>query len=79
MYSTSFFLVIDPCVFIFMFFRDKQIPELAGKYVVQFVLALDKTKHLWSKQVGTYSLFHPVCCKATLRFLAVGYSFVFLS
>lgn len=32
-------------------FRDKQIPELAGKYVVQFVLALDKTKHLWSKQI----------------------------
>uniref|UniRef100_A0A671K946 Structural maintenance of chromosomes flexible hinge domain-containing protein 1-like n=1 Tax=Sinocyclocheilus anshuiensis TaxID=1608454 RepID=A0A671K946_9TELE len=32
-------------------FRDKQIPELAGQYVVQFVLALDKTKHLWSKQI----------------------------
>lgn len=32
-------------------FRDKQIPELAGKYVVQFVLALDKIKHLWSKQI----------------------------
>uniref|UniRef100_A0A672P6A9 Structural maintenance of chromosomes flexible hinge domain containing 1 n=1 Tax=Sinocyclocheilus grahami TaxID=75366 RepID=A0A672P6A9_SINGR len=31
-------------------FRDKQIPELAGQYVVQFVLALDETKHLWSKQ-----------------------------
>ncbi|KAF4110537.1 hypothetical protein G5714_007568 [Onychostoma macrolepis] len=31
-------------------FRDKQIPELAGQYVVQFVLALDKTKHLWSEQ-----------------------------
>ncbi|XP_051755172.1 structural maintenance of chromosomes flexible hinge domain-containing protein 1 [Ctenopharyngodon idella] len=33
-------------------FRDKQIPELAGKYVVQFVLALDKTKCLWSKQIA---------------------------
>lgn len=33
-------------------FRDKQIPELAGKYVVQFVLALEKTKHLWSKQIA---------------------------
>ncbi|XP_009301910.2 structural maintenance of chromosomes flexible hinge domain-containing protein 1 isoform X1 [Danio rerio] len=32
-------------------FRDKQIPELAGQYVVQFVLALDQTKHLWSKQI----------------------------
>uniref|UniRef100_A0A8C2FFZ1 Structural maintenance of chromosomes flexible hinge domain containing 1 n=1 Tax=Cyprinus carpio TaxID=7962 RepID=A0A8C2FFZ1_CYPCA len=32
-------------------FRDKQIPELTGQYVVQFVLALDKTKHLWSKQI----------------------------
>uniref|UniRef100_A0A8C2FGC6 Structural maintenance of chromosomes flexible hinge domain containing 1 n=1 Tax=Cyprinus carpio TaxID=7962 RepID=A0A8C2FGC6_CYPCA len=30
---------------------DKQIPELTGQYVVQFVLALDKTKHLWSKQI----------------------------
>ncbi|KAL1270536.1 hypothetical protein QQF64_029552, partial [Cirrhinus molitorella] len=33
-------------------FRDKQIPELAGEYVVQFVLALDKTTHLWSKQIS---------------------------
>ncbi|XP_050970942.1 structural maintenance of chromosomes flexible hinge domain-containing protein 1 isoform X1 [Labeo rohita] len=33
-------------------FRDKQIPELAAQYVVQFVLALDKTKHLWSKQIS---------------------------
>ncbi|XP_073689143.1 structural maintenance of chromosomes flexible hinge domain-containing protein 1-like, partial [Garra rufa] len=33
-------------------FREKQIPEQAGKYVVQFVLALDKTTHLWSKQIS---------------------------
>ncbi|XP_051997338.1 structural maintenance of chromosomes flexible hinge domain-containing protein 1 [Xyrauchen texanus] len=32
-------------------FRDKQIPELAGKYVTQFVLAVDKTKYLWSQQI----------------------------
>uniref|UniRef100_A0A673LB61 Structural maintenance of chromosomes flexible hinge domain-containing protein 1-like n=1 Tax=Sinocyclocheilus rhinocerous TaxID=307959 RepID=A0A673LB61_9TELE len=41
-------------------FRDKQIPELAGQYVVQFVLALDETKHLWSKQVRTHTLFCPI-------------------
>ncbi|XP_056603015.1 structural maintenance of chromosomes flexible hinge domain-containing protein 1 [Triplophysa dalaica] len=33
-------------------FRDKQIPELAGKYVIQFVLALDKTKYRWSQQIA---------------------------
>uniref|UniRef100_A0A673GZ20 Structural maintenance of chromosomes flexible hinge domain-containing protein 1-like n=1 Tax=Sinocyclocheilus rhinocerous TaxID=307959 RepID=A0A673GZ20_9TELE len=32
-------------------FCFRQIPELAGQYVVQFVLALDETKHLWSKQI----------------------------
>ncbi|XP_051523356.1 structural maintenance of chromosomes flexible hinge domain-containing protein 1-like isoform X2 [Myxocyprinus asiaticus] len=32
-------------------FRDKQIPELVGKYVVQFVLAVDKTNYLWSQQI----------------------------
>ncbi|XP_059374115.1 structural maintenance of chromosomes flexible hinge domain-containing protein 1-like isoform X2 [Carassius carassius] len=32
-------------------FRDKQIPELAGQYVVQFFLVLDKINNLWSKQI----------------------------
>lgn len=33
-------------------FRDKQIPELAGKYVIQFVLACEKSKYLWSQQIS---------------------------
>ncbi|XP_026071477.1 structural maintenance of chromosomes flexible hinge domain-containing protein 1-like isoform X1 [Carassius auratus] len=32
-------------------FRDKQIPELAGQYVVQFFLVLDKINNLCSKQI----------------------------
>ncbi|XP_030635022.1 structural maintenance of chromosomes flexible hinge domain-containing protein 1 [Chanos chanos] len=32
------------------YFRDKAIPERVGKYTVQFVLCLDKTKALWSHQ-----------------------------
>lgn len=54
--------VIVHHVFLFrIYFRDKQIPELAGEYVVQFVLALDNAEPLWSKRVGTYNSFYLVC------------------
>ncbi|KAL2085320.1 hypothetical protein ACEWY4_018640 [Coilia grayii] len=33
-----------------LYFRDKVIPERAGKYTIQFVLSVDKTKAIWSKQ-----------------------------
>ncbi|KAL4635247.1 structural maintenance of chromosomes flexible hinge domain-containing protein 1 [Arapaima gigas] len=32
------------------YFRDKIIPERAGKYTIQFFFSLDKTKGLWSNQ-----------------------------
>ncbi|XP_031439419.1 structural maintenance of chromosomes flexible hinge domain-containing protein 1 isoform X2 [Clupea harengus] len=32
------------------YFRDKVIPERVGKYTIQFVLSVDKTKAIWSNQ-----------------------------
>ncbi|XP_060788894.1 structural maintenance of chromosomes flexible hinge domain-containing protein 1 isoform X2 [Neoarius graeffei] len=34
------------------YFRDKQIPPRVGKYVVQFILAAEKSKSLWSSQIA---------------------------
>ncbi len=67
-------LVLFACL-VRVSFRDKQIPELAGQYVVQFVLALDKTKHLWSKQVCTHTL---LCVQLYIPMLTLGCVFVFL-
>ncbi|XP_063062611.1 structural maintenance of chromosomes flexible hinge domain-containing protein 1 [Engraulis encrasicolus] len=33
-----------------LYFRDKVIPECAGKYTIQFALSADKHKVIWSKQ-----------------------------
>ncbi|XP_076829513.1 structural maintenance of chromosomes flexible hinge domain-containing protein 1 isoform X2 [Brachyhypopomus gauderio] len=34
------------------YFRDKDIPERVGKYMVQFVLVVGKTRWLWSSQIA---------------------------
>ncbi|XP_036453720.1 structural maintenance of chromosomes flexible hinge domain-containing protein 1 [Colossoma macropomum] len=34
------------------YFRDKEIPEQVGKYLVQFVFVLEKNKCLWSSQIA---------------------------
>lgn len=38
--------------FVFFDCRDKDIPELVGKYTIQFSLLVDKTNKLFSNQVG---------------------------
>ncbi|XP_047666813.1 structural maintenance of chromosomes flexible hinge domain-containing protein 1 [Tachysurus fulvidraco] len=34
------------------YFRDKEIPSRVGKYMVQFVYALEKIKSIWSSQIA---------------------------
>ncbi|XP_022533344.2 structural maintenance of chromosomes flexible hinge domain-containing protein 1 isoform X2 [Astyanax mexicanus] len=34
------------------YFRDKEIPEQVGKYIVQFVFVGEKVKFLWSSQIA---------------------------
>ncbi|KAI4890516.1 hypothetical protein NFI96_011443 [Prochilodus magdalenae] len=34
------------------YFRDKEIPEQVGKYIVQFVFVVEKSKCLWSSQIA---------------------------
>uniref|UniRef100_A0A4W4DSS6 SMC hinge domain-containing protein n=1 Tax=Electrophorus electricus TaxID=8005 RepID=A0A4W4DSS6_ELEEL len=34
------------------YFRDKEIPERVGKYMVQFVLVVGKSRCLWSSQIA---------------------------
>lgn len=47
------FVIAGNSDFVFFDCRDKDIPEVVGKYTIQFCLLVDKTNKLFSNQVGS--------------------------